>query len=193
MLLKDIFKDIHKGIAIDKFGRYPEVEIYGLDSADISDSVISTPKTETEIVKINLPDKHLLHVGDIVIGSVPSSNTSHVAYASSLPEYPVLLKKNIIVLRDLKAEYNPIFIAEYLENIGIKKLYQNGKLLQSSSLTVDLIKEIDIPNIPIEEQDKLVELFKPLNERTKLYKELLENDSYIKKNLLEEVMKYDRS
>lgn len=190
MKVVDIFKETAKGVVIERDGYEEDKKMaFCLDTSNISNCVISTPSSNVETVYMNVKEKHLLQKDDIVVASVPSSLTSHVGYAKTIPEdYPVILKKNIIVLRDCIDKYNPIFVAEYLENIGIKDLYKSGKLSSETPLTLTELLKLDIPDISIEDQNNLVSLFDPINERTMLYKQLVEHDAKIKKYILERMI-----
>ncbi len=188
MELKNIFKDIYSGRDIEittNDGLYA----YGLKTSNLDECVISTSQSNLELFEANIKDKYILRENDIIIASTKSSTTSHVGFASSIPNYPVIIGKNLIVLRNIYEEYEPLFIAEYLERFGIKKLFEE-KGESYTRLSTEDIKSIDIPKVDIDVQRKLVELFKLINERTRLYKKNIVNDSKIIEELINQAL-YD--
>ena len=193
MKVKDIFKDIRKGIVIGEDGDYTGRKYFALDTSHISNCVISPILSEIKSERGKMiNDRHILQKDDIVISSVPSHSTWHVGYASSIPtEYIIVLKKNLFVLRDIIPEYNPAFVAEYLDTTGIQKIYLDGKT-EGEYLQKQDIEEIDIPDIPLEMQNRIVELLKPINERDSYCRQLIENDNELKKYMLNKVMKNDK-
>jgi len=192
MQLKKIFKDIYKGLRIEN-NSDESILAYSIDTKDVDKCVINYNSSEPEEINMNIKDKYILKEGDIIIANIPSTTTAHVGYANHLnTEYPIIIKKNFIVLRNISEDYDPLFVAEYLETIGIKKFYIDNDKPLSYAMVKEDIEKIEIPNVSIDKQEKCVELLKPLNERDKLYKELLLNDSKIKECLLLEVINNDK-
>ena len=166
---------------------------YTIDTKDVEKCVINYSSKSPENICMNVKDKYILKEGDIIIANIPSTSTAHVGYASKLDsDYPIVIKKNFIVLRNISDDYNPLFVAEYLETIGIKKFYVEKNKDASYAMVKEDIESIDIPNVSKEDQDRCVSLLNPLNERDRLYKELLVNDSKIKECLLQEVINGDK-
>ena len=52
MKIKDIFKTIHKGTTIDKYGNYNELQAFLLDTSDINNCVVTTSSEELETVRV---------------------------------------------------------------------------------------------------------------------------------------------
>ena len=159
---------------------------FGLKTSNIDDCVITTSSSKLEQFDSDIKDKYILHLKDIVISSTYTSNKVHVGYASTIQEYPIIICKNLIVLRGSSKDYNPLFVAEYLDKIAIP-IYLENKKTKNDRLTKDEIGELELPNISIDEQNRLVSIFTPINERAKLYKEIIENNNNIKLSLLEKV------
>ena len=188
MVLKEIFKDIYKGLRIESDSSTDGREYYVIYTKDVGNCVINYSKDSVKFLNMNVKDKYLLKEGDIIIASIPSNSTCHVGYCSSLDDDNVIINKNFIILRNpVSDQYNLEFIAEYLENIGIKEFYLNNRN-DKEALTIPEVEDIVIPDVSIQKQDELMSLIKPINERNRLYNKLIENDTEIKKYLMDEAM-----
>ena len=188
MLIKDIFKDIHKGIRIENNTKNP-VEAYVIDTTNVENCIINYKKGEPKKIYMNIKDKYYLKKGDIIIASIPTETTNHVGYSEISNGDKVIIKKNFFIIRNPYDvdKYNLEFIAEYLELFGIesiKKNYINGFGKQD-------IENIYIPDISIDKQNILVNLIKKFKERIKSYNDLIENDKTIKKYIISEMINDD--
>ncbi len=188
MKIKDIFRDIFKGVRIEFDNTVEPFESYLVDTSTVDNCVINYSKNGLEQIHMNVKDKYFLKPNDIIIATIPSSSTSHVGYCSSI-EDKVIIKKNFIVLRNPYNEglYNLEFIAEYLENYGIKDYFDNVKN-NREALTKEELEDIEIPNLDINKQNELMKAVHPINERSRLYNKLIQNDTEIKKYLMNEVI-----
>ena len=181
MLIKDIFKDIYKGVRIEDIGD-TIFESYVIDTKDVDSCVINYKASGIKSIKMDIKDKYILKPKDIIVASIPSITTSHVGYApDNLVDRNIIIKKNFFILRNPIDKYNPEFVAEYLENIGIKQL-------NKSSLSKQDIEEIDIPDISIEKQNSSIEIIELLNERTRYCNLIINNQKDIKLKVLDKVM-----
>jgi len=188
MKVKDIFRDIFKGVRIEINNKIDSFEAYLVDTSVVDNCVINYAKNGTEKIQMDVKDKYYLRTNDIIIATIPSSSTSHVGYCPDIDSDKVIIKKNFIVLRNpYNDKYNLEFIAEYLENTGIKDYIENIKK-NKEALTIQDIEEIEIPEIDIDKQNELMEAIHPINERSRLYYKLIKNDIYIKKYLMTEVI-----
>ena len=188
MVLKEIFKDIYKGLRIESDYSTEGKEYYVIYTKDVGNCVINYSKNSIKCLNMNVKDKYLLKEGDIIIAHIPSNTTCHVGYCSNLDDDNVIINKNFIVLRNpVNDNYNLEFIAEYLENIGISDYFLNYRN-NKEGLTIPEVEEIVIPEVSVQKQDELMSLIKPINERNRLYNKLIENDKEIKKYLMNEVM-----
>lgn len=191
MVLKEIFKDIYKGLRVESDSSTDGKEYYVIYTKDVGNCVINYSKDSIKTLNTNVKDKYLLKEGDIIIASIPSNATCHVGYCSSVDDDNVIINKNFIILRNpISDQYNLEFIAEYLEGIGIKDFYLNNRK-DKEGLTIPEVEEIVIPDVSIQKQDELMSLIKPINERNRYYNKLIENDMEIKKYLMDEAMKYE--
>jgi hypothetical protein len=187
MVIKDIFREIFKGVRIEIDNRFEPFDAYLVDTSSVDNCVINYSKNGLEKIQMDVRDKYFLKPNDIIIATIPSSTTCHVGYASSL-EDKVIIKKNFIVLRNpYNDNYNLEFIAEYLENFGIKDYYENIKKNKEALVKED-IENIRIPDIDRSKQDELMKTIHPINERSRLYNKLIHNDTEIKKYLMSGVI-----
>jgi len=188
MKIKKIFKEINKGLRIEYDNRVEPIEAYLVDTGLVDSCVINYTKNGLEKIYMDVKDKYFLKPNDIIIATIPSSTTAHVGYCSSI-EDKVIIKKNLIILRNPfdNNKYNLEFIAEYLENYGIKDYYDNVKK-NKEALTIEDVEDIDIPEIDITKQEELIKAIHPINERSRLYNKLIQNDMEIKKYLMNEVI-----
>ena len=98
-----------------------------------------------------------------------------------------------MILRGIDEDkYNYIFIANYLEKIGIEN-YVKEKNIEGELKKTD-IEDIDLPDVPLKNQEKIISLINNINERSTIYEKILENDDKIIKYALKEVIgeNYDR-
>lgn len=192
MKLKDIFKDIYKGLRIENDNSLEAIDAYLIDTKDVENCVINYSNSGVQKIKMNIKDKYLLKPNDIIIASIPSKNTNHVGYCSSLNNDKVIIKKNFFVLRNPYDNnlYNLEFIAEYLEYFGINQIMERKS--REEGLVLWDIEEIEIPLVPIDKQNELIDIIRPINERNRLYQKLIKNDESIKKYMINEVIKDEK-
>lgn len=188
MKVREVFK-VYAGKDVE-LDSTDGIYAFGLKTSNIDECVITTSSSNLVQFNSDIKDKYILHLKDIVISSTYTANKVHVGFASTLQDYPIIICKNLIVLRGSSTEYNPLFVAEYLDKIAIPQ-YLKDKKTQNERLTKDEIGNLDLPNISKTEQDKLVSIFNPINRRTALYKEIIENNNKIKLSLLEKVNNHE--
>ena len=82
--------------------------------------------------------------------------------------------------------YSYIFVANYLEKIGIKKLVEKEKI--DGNLTITDIMKIDLPDIPKEKQMSISNLLQAINRRSVIYSNILANDEKIVIDAIEKVI-----
>ena len=128
MKIVDIFKERHYGVRIENDSKLEPIKAYLVDTSGVENCVINYSKEGLKDIKMNVKDKYFLKPNDIIIATVPSSTTAHVGFCSSCDD-KVIIKKNFIILRNLKegVNFNLEFVAEYLENFGIKEYYEDVK------------------------------------------------------------------
>lgn len=99
----------------------------------------------------------------------------------------IVIPNNFVILRGINREkYSFIFVANYLEKIGINK-YIDEHIVDNRDLTATDIKFIELPDIPKEEQMKISTLMNDINDRSAIYSTILENDDEIIRYALKKV------
>ena len=90
----------------------------------------------------------------------------------------IVIPNNFIILRGIDMEkYSYIFVANYLEKIGIQKYVEKEKI--TGNLSIEDVKDIDLPDISKEEQKTISPLLNAINNRSALYSNILDNDEKI--------------
>jgi hypothetical protein len=202
MKIKDIFNDVFKGLSIETDDRITsKIKAYLIDTKDVENCQITY--TNLQDVYMNVKDKFFLKPNDIIVATIPSESTCHVGVVNGEDinnEKKAIVKKNFIVLRNISSQYKAEFVAAYLDIIGINDYFNKYKITidhfantkRKEALTIDDIKDIDIPNISLSKQIALLSIINPINERNNLYKKLIANDLVIKKHLLNEVIEHEK-
>ena len=90
----------------------------------------------------------------------------------------IVIPNNFIVLRGINMDiYSYIFVANYLENIGINKYIEEHNI--TGNLTIEDIKNIELPDITKEKQMTISPLLNAINDRSAIYTNILNNDKKI--------------
>ena len=99
----------------------------------------------------------------------------------------VIIPNNFIILRGINMEYYSfIFVANYLEKIGVQKYINEHK--KNGNLNIEDIKNIELPNIPKEQQMKISSLLNAINQRSAIYNNILDNDDKIAKYAINSII-----
>ena len=189
MLIKEIFKDIHKGLRIENNSNN-SIEAYVIDTINVENCIINYSKSEIKTIHMDIKDKYFLKNEDIIIASIPTENTNHVGYSELTNDEKVVIKKNFFILRNPfnKEKYNLEFVAEYLELFAIDQIKRNHR----NGFEKQDIENIYIPEISIDKQNELVILIRSFKERIKLYSRLVRNDKNIEKYIISEMINDDK-
>lgn len=174
MLLKDAFKEepfMGYNVAVQ-----PRIEkgsskrkIIPPDSIQYT-IIIPTRLREMSFVK-PIKEKYNVQEGDILIYLRKPYRVGVVTHKF---DEEVIVPNNFFLLRGIDdKKYNYIFLANYLEQYGLHQKEYNG------NLTIDDIEKIELPDIELNEQEKIVSLLKAINERSSIYSCILDNDSKI--------------
>ena len=131
-----------------------------------------------------IKDKFFLHPRDILIFVKKPYRVG--TYPFELNGLEVVIPNNFIILRDINMDYySYIFVANYLEKIGIAKCVKKNSI--EENLTIKDIKEIDLPDISKEKQMTISKLLKTVNKRSAIYSSILENDDKIIRYVISEI------
>lgn len=119
----------------------------------------------------NLGDKFKVKIGDIITSRVGSIGTLGIISEELDGSF---ISDNILRIRNSNKELNNLFLAFYLKKIGsiIMEKLSRGSVQQR--LNQETLREIILPVLPMEAQEKIAELIKKSHEARKKSKELLE-------------------
>lgn len=192
MLIKDAFKEVFTGFNItnsvgnDKYVK----DIYFIQKDSIQYVNIIENKLVKKRVGVDIKNKYLLEGRDIII-SLKKPYKVGTYKRLFKEEKTVVIPNNFIVLRGINRDiYSYIFVANYLEKIGIEKYATENKINERANkeLLLDDIMNIELPDIPKEEQMKISDLMNQINDRSAIYSKILENDDQIIRYALNEVI-----
>ncbi len=96
----------------------------------------------------NPGDVAFARVGDVRCGVIPDFGR------------PITISPNIIVAQINQEKINPIFLALFMNSdYGFLQMEQGIKAVAQPTITVSTIKSIKVPLIPIEEQNRIADVF----------------------------------
>lgn len=175
MKIKDVFDEIIVGYNItnaavkDKCAKmYKTLQKDSIQYTNIIDSKIIEKAFSGEI-----KEKYFIKQNDILI-FVKKPYRVGICIKN---EQEIILPNNFVLLRGIHDTYSAVFVANYLEKIGIKKHVEKNSFI--GNLTVDDIKKIDLPDISKEKQMTISPLLHDINERSAIYSNILDNDQKI--------------
>ncbi len=188
MKIKDVFEEISVGYNIsnttvkDKYSKiYKTLHKDSIQYTNIIDSRLVERIFTGEIKK-----KYFIQPRDILIFVKKPYRVGTYTYEIN---EDIVIPNNFIILRGINIDkYSYIFIANYLEKIGIKKYIEKNNFI--GNLTIDDIKKIELPDISKEKQMSISPLLNAINERSAIYTNILDNDdkivNYAIKNIIGE-------
>ena len=188
MKIKDVFEEISVGYNIsnttvkDKYSKiYKTLHKDSIQYTNIIDSRLIEKIFTGEIKK-----KYFIQPRDILIFVKKPYRVGTYTYEIN---EDIVIPNNFIILRGINIDkYSYIFIANYLEKIGIKKYIEKNNFI--GNLTIDDIKKIELPDISKEKQMSISPLLNAINERSAIYTNILDNDdkivNYAIKNIIGE-------
>lgn len=188
MQIKDVFPEIFTGVNLNIGNSKEEStrEIYTLIKDSIQYTNIIEKKLVKKIVNVDIKDKYKMSDRDIIISLKKPYKVGTFRF---IYHKEIIIPNNFAILRNINRDkYSYIFVANYLERIGIAKYIQEHPERKNEDLSISEIKEIELPDISKEEQMRISELVNNINERSALYNNLLENDEEIIKYALNEVI-----
>lgn len=185
MKIRDVFDEIKTGRYINNSIESNEaMEVYTFKKEALSYSTLVESRLEEKTIYCNINDKYLMKPRDIIISLKKPYKVGTITYDM---KKKVLIPNNFAILRGINMElYSYVFVSNYLERIGIEE-YVNAHNI-TGDLSLEDIKEIDLPNVPKDAQMTISELMKSINERSNLYSNILENDDKIVKYALNKVI-----
>lgn len=177
MKVKDVFKEIIVGYNLNNAGVDDEYSKFykTLQKESIQYTNIIPKKLIDRKFSSNIKSKFFMQERDILIFVKKPYRVGTYTVNDNLE---VIIPNNFIILRGIDMEkYSFIFVANYLEKIGIKKKKKKENI--NRNLSIEDIKNIDLPDISKEKQMTISPLLNAINDRSALYSNILENDEKI--------------
>lgn len=177
MKLKNVFEDIIVGYNFinasvkDEYSKvYKYLQKDSIQYTNIIESQLIERTFTGEVKK-----KYFVQPRDILIFVKKPYRVGTLSYEI---KEDIVIPNNFIVLRGINMDiYSYIFVANYLENIGIKKYIEENNI--TGNLTIEDIKNIELPDITKEKQMTISPLLNAINERSAIYTNILDNDNKI--------------
>ena len=178
MKVKDVFKNIINGYNInnatvkDVFAKsYKTLQKDSIQYTNIVEKKLIDKKFSSDI-----KEKYFIQPRDILIFIKKPYRVGTCQFI--LEDSKIVIPNNFIVLRDINMDYySYIFVANYLEKVGIKKCVEENNIKEN--LTISYIEDIDLPDIPKIKQMSISPLLNAINQRSAIYSNILANDDQI--------------
>jgi len=174
MKIKDVFSEIITGFnTTNSTGKADYAKVYKILQKDsIQYTNIIESKLIDKAFTSNIKEKYFVHGRDILIFV---KKPYRVGTYTKNEELDIVVPNNFIILRGINMnKYSYIFVANYLEKIGIQEYIEKHPYI--NNLSIEYIKDINLPNIDKEKQMTISPLLKAINERSAIYSNILEND-----------------
>lgn len=183
--VRDVFLEIRTGRYFNNTLESNEaMEVYTFKKEALSYSTLVESRLEKRTIYCSIHDKYLMKPRDIIISLKKPYKVGTITYNM---KKNVLIPNNFGILRGINMDlYSYVFVSNYLERIGISKYVSEHNI--TGDLSLEDIKDIDLPDIPKEKQMTISELMKTINERSNIYSNILENDDKIVKYALNKVI-----
>lgn len=177
MKIRDVFDDVIVGYNInntlvnDKYSKLYKT----LQKDSIQYTNVISSKLVDKVFSSDIKDKYFIHGRDILIFVKKPYRVGTYMFNDDMK---IVIPNNFIVLRGINMlYYSYIFVANYLEKIGIDKYVSDNKI--NGNLSIEDIKNIDLPDISKEKQMTISKLLNNINERSAIYSNILDNDDKI--------------
>ena len=177
MKIKDVFDEIIVGYNINNTAVNDEYsKVYNtLQKDSIQYTNVISSKLVEKVFSSDIKDKYFIHGRDILIFVKKPYRVGTYIWDNN-PN--IVIPNNFIVLRGINMiYYSYIFVANYLEKIGIDKYVKDNNI--NGNLSIYDIGNIELPNIPKEKQMTISKLLNSINERSAIYSNILNNDDKI--------------
>lgn len=194
MLVKDAFKEVFTGFNMNNSvsdDNYVK-DVYFIQKDSIQYVNIIENRLINKRINSNIKDKYYMKERDIIISLKKPYKVGTYRFNNLFnKEKAIIIPNNFIILRGIDMNlYSYIFVANYLEKIGIEKYINDNQLNKrvNSELKLDDVINIELPDIPKSEQMRISNLINSINERSAIYSTILENDDRIVKYVLNKVI-----
>ena len=177
MKLKDVFDDIIVGYNLNNSAVKDEYsKIYKtLQKDSIQYTNIIPGRLIDKAFSGDIKKKYFMQPRDILIFVKKPYRVGTYIHEDELE---VVIPNNFIILRGIHMDYYSfIFVANYLEKIGVQKYVEDNQI--EGNLSIEDIKNIELPDISKEKQMTISPLLNAINERSAIYSNILENDDKV--------------
>ena len=187
MKIRNVFDEIYKGVNIntsqsEEFSQ----EIYTFNRDALQYANLLETKLEKVVVNKQIKPKYVVQGRDIIISI---KKPYKAATLQRKIDKKIVVPNNFVILKfneEIRNKYSYIFLTNYLDRIGLKKYADENKI--DNELSVEDIKNIELPDIPKTKQMSISNLLNNINERSSLYSRLLENDSEIVRYVINKIV-----
>lgn len=161
--LSDVITEIFRGYQISA----REMDEYIVDDNDYSYKVLNLSNINNGIIDYDLSaikiqndklDRYLVKDGDIIISA--KSSKIKVGLVTIDENEKIIASGNLLVVRPDKTKINPAYLKMFLESekgTKILNMIQTGTVILS--INPSQLREIEISLLPIEEQDRLANIY----------------------------------
>ena len=190
MLIKDAFEEVFTGFNINNaVGSTKYVDDINFVQKDsIQYTNIITKKLVKKRITTEIKNKFFMKDRDIIISLKRPYKVGTYRFNNSKK---IVIPNNFIILRGINRDlYSFIFVANYLDKIGIDKYIEDNKVNErmNKELTLEDFRSIELPNISKEKQMKISTLMNKINDRSAIYSTILANDDEIIRYALDKVV-----
>ena len=147
-----------------------------LTSNDITDYIINFDSLTHIKYDNNKFDKYCIHEGDVVITS--KSSKIKIGVVEFEPKEKIIVTGGIIIVRPKKEKLNSFYLKKFLDSqMGQNELksFSKGTISTTISLNSKDLKELQIPLIDINKQNKIANSYCLKISEIITYKNLLKN------------------
>lgn len=188
--LGDLVKSINRGSMIsskdlDSLVSSEKTNYQYLMLQDIRDGEISKDLAYLKDLDESY-DRYCIRNNNIIISKI---SPYKVALAKIEEDMKVIANGNLYFLELDEEKVNPIFLTNFLQSEqGIRQLNMYAKGAVMKSISIRDLKEIEIPNLPIEEQNKISEEIRDLDEELIILEKQIDIIRDKKVKLIQEVI-----
>lgn len=190
MKVKDVFKEIFTGYNMNNSTSSEDYTqtVNFINKNSIQYTNIIKDKLINKKINTNVKFKYYMQERDIIISlKKPHKVGTYRKIDIWRDNEKVIIPNNFVILRGIDTDkYSYIFLANYLENIGIDKYIEEKSTI--GELKISDIENIELPDISKEKQMTITNLLNNINDRSTAYELILKNDEDIKKYVLNEVI-----
>ncbi|MGO1580112.1 MAG: N-6 DNA methylase [Peptoniphilaceae bacterium] len=170
---------------LDNIASTKETKYQHLMLSNINDGIID--KELPYLTKLDEKDeKHCIKNNNLIISRIAPFK---IALANIDKDKKILATGNLYMIDIDETTANPIYAELFLQSeLGMAQLNRYAKGVAMKSISINDLKKIEIPNIPIEEQNKIAEEAKMLAEQLEIHEKQIEMIKDKRDKLIQEVV-----